>query len=127
MLRRIIWFPLALLAAIVLVTVAVSNRETVTLVLDPFRPETPVLSIALPLYVYLLGALTIGVVLGGVATWMSQGRWRKTARVKSQDALRWQAEADRLARGRDANVLAPRQIGKSASAEGKTNALRRLA
>ena len=124
MLRRIIWFPIALLAAILLVTLAVSNRETVRLVLDPFRPEAPVLSIALPFYVYLLGALTIGVILGGVATWMTQGRWRRTARVKTQDALRWQAEADRLSRERDSNVSAARQIGKS-NASDASKALRR--
>lgn len=114
MLRRIIWFPVALIAAILLVTLAVSNREVVRLVLDPFRPDAPVLSIALPFYVYLLGALTLGVILGGVATWMTQGRWRKTARVKTQDALRWQAEADRLARERDANVTAARQSARNA-------------
>ncbi|MEQ1649195.1 MAG: LapA family protein [Hyphomicrobiaceae bacterium] len=111
MLRRIIWFPIALVSAILLVTLAVANREPVRLVLDPFRPEAPVLSIQLPFYAYLLGALTLGVILGGVATWMTQGRWRRTARVKSQDAMRWQAEADRLSRERDATVGATRQLG----------------
>ncbi len=110
MLRRLVWFPIALVAAVLLVTLSVANRDPVRLVLDPFRPEAPVISLTLPLYAYLLGALTIGVVLGGLSTWMTQGRWRKTARVKAQDAMRWQAEADRLARERDNQIGASRTL-----------------
>jgi uncharacterized integral membrane protein len=109
-LRRFLWVVLAVPAAVVLVTLAVANREPVRLVLDPFRPESPALSIALPLYAYLLGALILGVVLGGVATWATQGRWRRTARSKSQDAMRWQAEADRLSRERDQRVEGQKQL-----------------
>lgn len=110
MLRRALWFLFAVPAAIVLVTIAVANREPVRLVLDPFRPEAPVLSLSLPFYAYLLGALTLGVLLGGVATWMTQGRWRRTARSRSHEAMRWQAEADRLARERDINVEKQKQL-----------------
>jgi uncharacterized integral membrane protein len=109
-LRRFLWVVLAVPASVVLVTLAVANREPVRLVLDPFRPESPALSIALPLYAYLLGALILGVVLGGVATWATQGRWRRTARSKSQDAMRWQAEADRLSRERDQRVEGQKQL-----------------
>ncbi len=110
MLRRILWFPIALVSAALLVTLAVANREPVRLVLDPFKPDAPVIFMTLPLYAYLLGALIAGVVMGGAAVWLSQGRWRKTARVRTQDAMRWQAEADRLARERDASVTAHRPL-----------------
>ncbi len=114
MLRRILWFPIALVSAALLVTLAVANREPVRLVLDPFKPDAPVIFMTLPLYAYLLGALILGVVMGGAAVWLGQGRWRKTARVKTQDAMRWQAEADRLARERDAGVTALRPMISSA-------------
>lgn len=110
MLRRLLSLLVAVPIAVVLVAIAVANREPVRLVLDPFRPEAPALSVALPFYAYLLGALILGVALGGVATWMTQGRWRRTARAKSQDAMRWQAEADRLARERDHHVEGQRQL-----------------
>ena len=110
MLSRLVWFPIALVAAVLLVTLSVANRDPVRLVLDPFRPDAPVISMTLPLYAYLLGALTLGVILGGLATWFGQGRWRKTARVKAQDAMRWQAEADRLARERDSSVVGARPM-----------------
>ena len=105
MLRRLIWALFALPLALVVVSLAVANRQSVRLVLDPFRPEAPALSLPpLPLYALLLGALIAGVVLGGFATWFTQSRWRRTARAKSQDAMRWQAEADRLTRERDQRV-----------------------
>ena len=110
MLKRFLWLVVALPVAIVLVSLSVANRDPVRLVLDPFRPEAPALSIALPLYAYLLGALICGVALGGLATWATQGRWRKTARAKSQDAMRWQAEADRLTRERDQRVEGQKQL-----------------
>ncbi len=115
MLRRIVWLLVAFPAAAILVTLAVANRHAVRLVLDPFRPEEPVLWIDLPFYAYLLIGLVIGVALGGTATWMTQSRWRRTARRRAQEALRWQAEADRLARERDQAAHAARQQGAGAS------------
>jgi hypothetical protein len=113
-LRRLIWLLVAIPAALLLVTVAISNREPVRMVFDPFKPESTPYAISLPFYAYLFAMLILGVVLGGLATWMSQGRWRRTARAKSQDAMRWQAEADRLARERDSRVQAHKQIAGSA-------------
>jgi len=102
--RRIFWLLIAIPAAVVLVTLAVANRHEVRLVLDPFRPDTPVVSLVLPFYGYLFVAMLIGVIVGGVAMWASQGRWRKSARLKAKEAARWHAEADRLTRERDAQA-----------------------
>lgn len=119
MLRRILWLLTAFPAAALLITLAVANRHSVRLVLDPFRPETPVISVVLPFYGFLFGALLIGVLLGGGATWLSQGRWRRTARVRTSEAKRWQTEADRLMRERDAEVS---QRAKALAAPEKRNA-----
>lgn len=102
MFRRILALLIGFPLGIILVAIAVSNRQPVDLILDPFRPETPALSIVLPFYIYLMAALVLGVILGGVATWMGQSRWRQTARSQGRRAARWQAEADRLAREREA-------------------------
>jgi hypothetical protein len=110
MLRRIVWFFVAFPVAILLITLAVANRHGVRLVLDPFRPADPVISLVLPFYAYLLGALLFGVVIGGAATWMTQASWRRSARQRATEAHRWQAEADRLSRERDRNLEASRQL-----------------
>jgi uncharacterized integral membrane protein len=104
--RRIVSLLIAFPLGVVLVAIAVSNRQPVQLVLDPFRPETPALAVSLPFYAYLLGALVVGVVLGGLATWLGQARWRKTARAQGRRAARWQAEADRLAKVQTTSVVA---------------------
>ena len=110
MLRRVIWTLVAFPIGIVLITLAVTNGHRVRLILDPFRPDDPVLSLVLPFYVYLFGAVLLGVVLGGMATWMTQARWRRMARRRGADAVRWQAEADRLTRERDKQLSSARQL-----------------
>ena len=110
MLRRFVLFFFAVPIAILLVTLAVANRHAVRLVLDPFRPADPVLSLVLPFYVYLIGAVLVGVVLGGVATWVTQARWRRSARQRAAEAYRWHAEADRLTRERDRGVDTSRAL-----------------
>ena len=104
MLKRIVTLLVAFPAAALLVTLAVANRHTVTMVLDPFNPETPIVSLALPFYVYLFCAAILGVIFGGFATWMSQARYRRQARSRGAEVRRWQAEAERLAHERDARV-----------------------
>jgi len=93
-------YLLAVAAAIVLLTLAVVNRHGVRLVLDPFRPEEPVLFVMLPFYAYLIGSLLIGIVIGGLAVWVTQAGWRRAARRRGAEAQRWRTEVDRLARER---------------------------
>ena len=104
MLKRIITVLVAFPIAILLVALAVINRHEVTMVLDPFKPQDPALVLAAPRFAFMFGTLLVGVVIGGVAVWMGQGRWRKTARTRAQEVRRWQAEANRLTKERDAQV-----------------------
>ena len=110
MLRRFVWILVAFPVAVLLLTLAVANRHGVRLVLDPFRSDEPVLFLVLPFYAYLIGMLVIGIVIGGLATWVTQARWRRTARRRAAEAQRWQSEADRLARERQAAIATDRQL-----------------
>jgi hypothetical protein len=103
-LKRILTLLIAFPAAAALVTLAIANRHAATLVLDPFNPTAPLVSLSLPFYVYLFASLILGVVLGGLATWVGQARWRRSARLQTAESRRWQMEADRLARERDASI-----------------------
>jgi len=89
---------------IVILALAVANRHEVSLVLDPFNREQPALYITLPFFIFLLIMLAFGTFLGGTASWLSQGKWRKTARQRTQEAMRWKAEAERLTKERDENI-----------------------
>jgi uncharacterized integral membrane protein len=111
MLRRFVWVLVAFPVAVLLLTLAVANRHGVRLVLDPFRSDEPVLFLVLPFYAYLFGVLLIGIVIGGLAMWVTQAGWRRTARRRAAEAQRWHAEADRLTRERQAQVAtAGRQL-----------------
>jgi hypothetical protein len=71
------WFilpPVTLLA----MALAIANRQTVTLGLDPFNPASPALGVSMPLALVVIIALFLGILIGGFATWR-QAR-RKAAR-----------------------------------------------
>lgn len=110
MLKRFLQLFLAVPIGIVLVALAIANRHNVPLILDPFRPEQPILTVELPFFAYLLGTLVAGVLLGGLAVWMSQSHWRRAAKSRLGEARRWRAEADRLTRERDAKVAASENL-----------------
>jgi hypothetical protein len=110
MLRRFVWLLVAFPVGVLLLMLAAANGHGVRLVLDPFRPDEPVLFLVLPFYSYLFCALIIGVVVGGLTVWVTQARWRRTARRRAAEAQRWQAEADRLSRERQAQAAISRQL-----------------
>lgn len=114
MIARILTTVFAFVAALALVTLAVANRHPVEVVFDPFNPENPAIGLEMPFFYYLFGMLIIGVLVGGVAVWLSQGKWRRLARQRTQEALRWKAEVDRLIRERDDHVQAAKKLAGTA-------------
>ncbi|HZP08864.1 LapA family protein [Methyloceanibacter sp.] len=83
---------------VVLVALAVVNRAPVRLILDPFGGLDPSVSIEAPLFLLLLGVFALGLIVGGIATWFTQGKWRRMAREESRQARDWRRQADRLER-----------------------------
>lgn len=90
----LIGLPLALL----IVSFAVANRQSVTLAFDPFAPEAPALSLSLPLFAVVLLSLMLGVLIGGAASWMRQGKWRKEARRRRQEVESLEADIEQARR-----------------------------
>lgn len=86
MLNRFVLIAVFVPLAIVLVALAVANRGMVPFTLDPFNPGNPALTWQLPLFALLFAAVAAGMVIGSVATWLKQGRYRKLARQKGQEA-----------------------------------------
>ena len=74
---RLVFIPVAA----VFVVFAVANRHTLTLNLWPLPLE-----IDLPVYIAVLGALAVGMAIGGSAQWMSDGKWRRRARAGKRKA-----------------------------------------
>ena len=80
MLRRIVAALILVPLAIIVIAFAVANRQIVTVSLDPFNGTAPAASLTLPLFALVIVLLIIGVVIGGTAAWLRQGRWRRSAR-----------------------------------------------
>lgn len=96
MARKLVLALVVVPLGVVLVALAVVNRKPVELILDPFGGAEPGLSLQAPLFLFLLGGFTVGLIAGGVATWLGQGRWRRTAREEAREARQWRRQADRL-------------------------------
>lgn len=94
-LKALVLVPIAL--AIVLFSVA--NRAPVRVSLDPISRDAPVLAYDLPLFAVVLAAIAVGVLVGGLASWVAQGKHRKAARRSRREVetLRSQTQALRSA------------------------------
>jgi hypothetical protein len=110
--RILIWVA-GFVAAVAIATLGVANRHAVRLVLDPFEPKDPLIYVDLPFWLYLFAMLILGVLLGGFAVWLGQGKWRRLVRSRTHEALRWTGEAERLQRERDAQVASARTESRS--------------
>ncbi len=94
--RKLILALVVVPLGVVLIALAVVNRKPALLILDPFGGPSPGFSLEAPLFLFLLGAFALGLVVGGIATWLGQGKWRRTARAEAREAREWRRQADRL-------------------------------
>ncbi len=91
MINRLFTVLIIVPVAIILIALAVANRDLVAFTLDPFNRGNPFLTVHLPFFVYLFGALGLGMILGSMATWWKQGRYRKLARETSREVKQLRA------------------------------------
>lgn len=94
MIRKIIFVLFLIPLAIILIALTVANRSLVPLSLDVFNPGNPALTVQAPLFVWLFGAVMIGIVVGGIGSWFAQGRHRKEKQKFKKEAqkLRYEIE-----------------------------------
>jgi uncharacterized integral membrane protein len=87
--------------AVVIVMFAVANREIIAVSFDPFDPTRPAFVLKVPLFILILLLVGTGVVVGGVAAWLKQHKWRARARRAEAEAreLRTALDAQRVRSG----------------------------
>jgi uncharacterized integral membrane protein len=95
---------------LIFVIFAVANRHDVTVSFDPFNSADPSLAVTLPLFFVVIAVAILGVIAGGVATWVRQRRWRRTARQHEADARRARAELAQLRAAAAASQLDQRRL-----------------
>ena len=93
--RKLFNYVFLLPLAILLILLSVANRQFVQVSLDPLSSEAPALSLELPLFVFLFITFLLGMLLGGMLVWLSQGKHRKALREKSHEASKLKQETSR--------------------------------
>jgi uncharacterized integral membrane protein len=87
-LTAVVLVPLSL----IFIAFAVANRHFVTVSFDPFNSRDPSVGATLPLFVVIIAVAIAGVIVGGAATWLRQGHWRRAARQREADARQARAQ-----------------------------------
>ena len=105
MIRRFVTTLVLVPLAIVLIAFAVANRQTVAVSLDPFDQANPAMSVSLPLFGLVLIVIIAAVIVGGIAAWLRQAKWRRAARVAQEQVQALQAQIDALQRESSASEL----------------------
>jgi uncharacterized integral membrane protein len=80
MVRKIVSAIILVPLLFLIVGFAVANRQLVRISFDPFDQSHPAASVTLPLFIMLFVFVIVGVLVGGIASWMRQGPWRRAAR-----------------------------------------------
>jgi len=88
LLRAIVVAP----AVAVLVGFALANRQPIKVSFNPFDSSEPYFAVTDPLYLAGFTVLIGGVVLGGVATWLKQGKRRRLSSRLAAEVVAIRAE-----------------------------------
>jgi uncharacterized integral membrane protein len=107
MFRKIVTAVIVVPLAVVIIAFAVANRQVVTVSFDPFSPTSPAYAAKLWLFVPIFVALILGVLVGGIAAWLRQGQWRRTARRLDADVRALHQELETIRRRFGAPEPAP--------------------
>jgi uncharacterized integral membrane protein len=85
LLRKIVAAVILVPLAVIIIAFAVANRQMATVSFDPLSAGEPAASVTLPMFALIILLLIIGVLIGGVAAWLRQGKWRGAARRFERD------------------------------------------
>lgn len=81
--------------ALVLVLLAIANRQSVTLSFDPLSSE-PVFALQMPLFLALFASLLVGLLVGGLVAWASGFRRRRVLIRDKRDLARSLQQAQQV-------------------------------
>ncbi len=105
MFRKIVTGIIVVPLAIILILFAVANRQIVTVSFDPFSSTAPAYAANLPLFVLIFIVLIFGVIIGGVAAWIGQAKWRRGARQLEAEVRQLRSEVNSI----EARMMMTRQ------------------
>jgi uncharacterized integral membrane protein len=105
--RKIVTALIVVPLAVVIIAFVVANRQAVTVSFDPFSAASPAYAATLPLFAIVFAVLILGVLIGGIATWIRQSKWRRTARRLDSEVRAMREEQETIHRRFGTTELAP--------------------
>jgi uncharacterized membrane protein YciS (DUF1049 family) len=98
MIRKIVLALILIPLTILIVALAVANREIVAVSFDPLNRAEPAFLLRTPLFALVFVLVIVGVIIGGIASWLRQSKWRRAARAREAELRVARDEVDRLRR-----------------------------
>ncbi|MFD0917068.1 LapA family protein [Pseudahrensia aquimaris] len=95
MLKRLLILLIIVPIAIIVIWLAVNNRQLIQVFIPPDVGGEPLFSFQVPLFIAFFATLLVGILIGSFTTWLKQGKHRKAARVRKAEATKWHFEADK--------------------------------
>jgi len=92
--RRFVTLVVLIPLGLVIVMFAVANREIITISFDPFDSVHPAFALKAPLFILIFILVALGVLIGGIAAWLRQHKWRSRARHAETEARELRARLD---------------------------------
>lgn len=104
MLRHLCIILTYLLTAILLISFAVFNHQSVEIKFFPFYVDEHLYSLSMPFYIYIFVSLFLGIILGECAAWLRQSRYKLRIWLDAKDGKSWQDKEEHLARSHNENI-----------------------
>jgi hypothetical protein len=115
--KRAFYYFVLIVAVLVVAAFAWANHRwivyTVDLSYDPTRPDN---TLGVPIFMVLFGVLLVGILVGGITVWLTQGRFRRAARSAQREVERHRGEIERLrsqgaaGENREAQTMLPSSV-----------------
>ncbi|TLG77558.1 LapA family protein [Methylocystis sp. B8] len=90
-LRVVVFVPLAL----IILFFSMANRGSVRIGLDPFAPNGG-LSFEAPIFLVVLASMALGVLAGGISSWLGHLPVRRAAKIARAEARKTRVEVEKL-------------------------------
>jgi uncharacterized integral membrane protein len=114
MLRKLVTIFILTPLALVIVMFAMANRQIVAVSFDPFNNVDPAFVMKIPLFVLIFALTILGVLIGGIAAWLRQSKWRRTARKLDSDIVALRREIEMLTGRLDRQTARPAGMREAA-------------
>jgi uncharacterized integral membrane protein len=110
MIRKFVSAVILISLLLVLVAWSVANTTVVTISFDPFSAADPAYAVRLRVFELCFVLVIAGVIIGGIAAWLRQAKWRRAARRLEAELKAARQDAERLRQQLAAREAAPRPL-----------------